>query len=92
MLKYRDLKINSADYSSLYHVKIPRSQTKTPDAHGRARYILWILKQVAINVKLRNFTNICLALCLADKKKAQRFSAKLLILVVSRAGFEPATH
>jgi len=39
MLKYRDLKINSADYSSLYHVKIPRSQTKTPDARGRAHVV-----------------------------------------------------
>jgi len=27
-----------------------------------------------------------------EKQKAQRFCAKPLILVVSRAGFEPATH
>ena len=38
-------------------------------ARARTRCKFVHLKQVAINVKLRNFALFCLALCLADKNK-----------------------
>ena len=38
-------------------------------ARARTRCKFLHLKQVAINVKLRNFALFCLALCLADKNK-----------------------
>ena len=44
-------------------------QKGTNRARARTRCYFVQLKQVAINVKLRNFALFCLALCLADKNK-----------------------
>jgi len=41
----------------------------TDRARARPRCKFLHLKQVAVNVKLRNFALFCLALCLADKNK-----------------------
>ena len=45
------------------------TQKDTDRARARTRCKFFSLKQVAINVKLRNFALFCLALCLADKNK-----------------------
>ncbi len=62
-------------------------------ARARTRCKFVHLKQVAINVKLRNFALFCLALCLADtKQKAQRVSDKPLKTMVPPERLELPTH
>ena len=54
-------------------MKLPKNahvtHKDTDRARARTRCKFLHLKQVAINVKLRNFALFCLALCLADKNK-----------------------